>query len=96
MHSVNSSVKRWNTTATRVAVVIIFALQGLCLRAGWPQEPAQPPPNEEFVKQDKIYHSRGTEVPEGYVTNRGLSDYADQSFVRELDRSGFIQSLYRK
>jgi SAM-dependent methyltransferase len=76
MHSVNSSVKRWNTTATRVAVVIIFALQALCLRAGWPQEPAQPPPNEEFVKQDKIYRSRGTEVPEGYVTNRGLSDYA--------------------
>ena len=25
-----------------------------------------------------------------------FEDVADQSFVRELDRSGFIESLYRK
>ena len=32
----------------------------------------------------------------GEKTKLTFDDVADQSFVRELDRSGFIQSLYRK
>ena len=62
-------------------------LRALGLAAGWPQEPAQPRIDEEFAKQEKIYRSRGADVPGGYVTNRGLSDYAG------LLPSGFCDAL---
>jgi SAM-dependent methyltransferase len=88
MRSAKSSVKGWNTGATRLAV-LIMVVQALGLTAGWAQEPAQPPIDQEIAKQEKIYRSRGTDVPSGYVTNRGLSDYAG------LLSSGFCDALAR-
>jgi hypothetical protein len=76
MRSDESSVKGWRSGATRLAVLIIMVMQALGLRSGWSQEPAQPPIDQEMAKQEKIYRSRGADVPSGYVTNRGLSDYA--------------------
>ena len=89
MRSVKSSVKGWKTAATRLAVLIVIVVQALGLGAGWPQEPAEPRIDEEFDKQEKIYRSRGADVPSGYVTNRGLSDYA------ELLPTGFCDALGR-
>ena len=89
MRSVKSSVKGWKTAATRLAVLIVIVVQALGLGAGWPQEPAQPRLDEEIAKQEKIYRSRGADVPSGYVTGRGLSDYA------ELLPTGFCDALGR-
>jgi SAM-dependent methyltransferase len=87
MASVRSSVQGWNTAAAPLAVLIVIVLEALGLGTGWSQEPAQPRIDEEFAKQEKIYRSRGDEVPSGYVTNRGLSDYA------QLLPSGFCDAL---
>ena len=89
MGSINSSVQRWKTAATRLAVSIVILLQALGIGAGWSQEPAQPKIEDEIAKQEKIYGSRGADVPSGYVTNRGLSDYAG------LLPSGFCDALGR-
>jgi len=89
MTPVRSPEKKWNTAATGLAVLIVVALQALGLGAVWPQEPAEPRLDKEFDKQEKIYRSRGTEVPSGYVTSRGLSDYA------ELLPTGFCDALGR-
>lgn len=75
MGSVKLSVKRWNTAAARLAVLLVIALQAQDPKVGWPQEAAPGRLDGEFAKQEKIYSSRGTEVPGGYVTDRGLSDY---------------------
>ncbi len=64
-------------------------LRALGPAAGWAQEPAQSRIEEETSKQKKIYQSRGADVPDGYVTNRGLSDYAG------LLPSGFCDALGR-
>jgi SAM-dependent methyltransferase len=45
------------------------------------------PQREEITKQEQIYRSKGAEIPSGYVTDRGLSDYL------ELLPSGFCDSL---
>ena len=87
MGSVRSSVQGWNTAAAPLAVLIVIVLEAHGLGTGWSQEPAQPRIDEEFAKQEKIYRSRGAEVPSGYVTNRGLSDYA------QLLPSGFCDAL---
>ena len=50
---------------------------------------AQPRLDEEIAKQEKIYRSRGADVPGGYVTYRTLSAYA------ELLPSGFTGRLRR-
>jgi SAM-dependent methyltransferase len=89
MRPVKSSLKGWKTAGTSLAVLIVIVLQALGLGAGWPQEPAQPRLDEEFIKQGKIYRSRGADVPRGYITNRELSDYA------ELLPSGFCDALGR-
>jgi len=68
----------------RLAILFVILLQA---RAVWPQEPAEPRLDKEFDKQEKIYRSRGADVPGGYVTNRGLSDYA------ELLPKGFCDTL---
>ena len=89
MRSVKSLVKGWKTAGTGVAVLIV--VQALGLGAGWPQEPAQPRLDEEIAKQEKIYHSRGADVPSGYVTGRALSDYAEllpSEFCDALGRLG--------
>ena len=78
MFSVNSSVvKGWKTAATALTVLIVIALQALGLQVGWAQEPAHPVIHHEIAKQEKIYRSRGVDVPSGYVTNRALSDYVE-------------------
>jgi SAM-dependent methyltransferase len=87
MRSVKSSVKGRKAAGTRLAVLI--ALQALGLGACSLQEPAQPRIDEEIAKQEKIYRSRGADVPGGYVTNRGLSDYA------EVLPTGFCDALGR-
>jgi SAM-dependent methyltransferase len=87
MRSVKSSLKGWEAAAARLAVLIVIVVQPLGLAAVWPQEPAEPRLGEEFDKQEKIYRSRGAEVPSGYVTGRGLSDYAD------LLPTGFCDAL---
>jgi hypothetical protein len=89
MRSVKSSVKEWKTAGTGVAVLIVIVLQAQGPGAGWPQEPAPPRIDEEIAKQEKIYGSRGTDVPGGYVTGRTLSDYA------ELLSNGFCDALGR-
>jgi len=68
---------------------MIIIVQSLGLGAGWPQEPVQPRMDEEFLKQEKIYHRRGADVPSRYVTNRGLSEYA------EVLPTGFCEALGR-
>ena len=89
MRSVKSLVKGWKTAGTGVAVLIV--LQAFGPGAVWPQEPAQPRIDEEIAKQEKIYHSRGADVPSGYVTGRALSDYAEllpSEFCDALGRLG--------
>jgi len=89
MASVKLSMKGWNTAAARLAVLLVIVLQTQDPKVGWPQEPAAPRLDEEFAKQEKIYDSRGANAPRGYVTNRGLSDYA------ELLTSDFCDALSR-
>jgi len=87
MRSVKSSVKKCATAGMRLAILIV--LQALGLGACSTQEHAQPRFDEEITKQEKIYRSRGADVPGGYVTGRGLADYA------ELLPSGFCDALGR-
>ena len=88
MRSIKSSVKGWKTAGMGLAVLIVLQ-QALGLGAVWPQELAQPRMDEEISKQEKIFQRRGADVPSGYITNRGLSDYA------ELLPSGFCDALGR-
>jgi len=83
--SSQSSDERWRTVKTLLAVLIV--LHSFGLGAVWPQEPVQPRLEEELAKQEKIYRSRGVEVPGGYVTGRALSDYL------ELLPSSFCDAL---
>ena len=87
MGSIKSSIIGWKTAATGLAVLIVIGVQALGLEVGWPQEAAPLRTDEEFAKQEEIYRSQGAEVPSGYVTNRGLSDYLD------LLPSGFCDAL---
>ena len=72
MPSVKSSAKGWKAAVARLAVVIVIAVQSL--GADWISEPVQPQIDEEFAKQQKIYHRR---AGRSYVANRGLSKYAE-------------------
>ncbi|HXV78600.1 MAG TPA: class I SAM-dependent methyltransferase [Candidatus Binatia bacterium] len=86
MPSVELSAKGWKTAATCLAFLIV--LQALGPGAGsTQQEPVQPRIDEQFSKQEKIYRRRGVAVPGSYVTNRGLSAYA------EVLPSGFCAAL---
>ena len=87
MCSVKLSVKGWKTAGTGVAVLIVLQVFGL--GAVWAQELAEPRLDEEIAKQEKIFQKRGADVPSGYITNRGLSDYA------ELLPTGFCDALGR-
>jgi SAM-dependent methyltransferase len=89
MPSVKSSAKRRRTYVAGLAVLIVISLQALGQGAGWTQEPVQPRVDEEFAKQEKIYRRRGADVPGSYVTNRGLSSYA------EVLPTGFCDALGR-
>ena len=87
MASVESSAKGWKTAVARLALLIVIVLQPLEPGAGWTQEPVQPRIDEEFAKQEKLYRRRGADVPGSYVTNRGLSRYA------EVLPTGFCDAL---
>ena len=87
MGVVRSSGKGWKTAATGPAILIVILLQVLGLGVGWPQEPTPPQVDEEIAKQEKIYRSQGADIPGGYITNRGLSDYL------ELLPAGFCDAL---
>ena len=89
MRSVKSSVQGWKSAAAYLAVVVVIVVQALGLGAVWPQELAEPRLDEEIAKQEKIFQRRGADVPGGYITNRGLSDYA------ELLPTGFCDALGR-
>jgi SAM-dependent methyltransferase len=89
MRSVKSSVKGSKIPIARLALVIAIVVQTLGLRAVWAQELAEPRIDEEIAKQQKIYQRQGADVPSGYITNRGLSDYA------ELLPTGFCNALGR-
>ena len=89
MRSVKSSVKRWKIATARLSVLIVIVLKAQGPGAGWPQELAEPRLDEEIAKQEKIFQRRGADVPRDYVTNRGLSDYA------ELLPTGFCDALGR-
>ena len=84
MCSVKSSVKGWKAAAI---VLIVIVLQVLGLRAARAEEPAKPRIDEEITKQDKIYNSRGADVPEGYITGRTFTSYL------QVLSSGFCGSL---
>jgi hypothetical protein len=70
MRSNHSSIKKRPAAATGFAVLIVVL--ALTTGVGRPQEPAQPRIDEEITKQEKIYRSRGANVPRGYVTGRLL------------------------
>jgi SAM-dependent methyltransferase len=89
MRSVKSSVNGWKAAAACLAVVIAIVVQALGPGAVWAQEIPEPRIDEEMIKQEKIFQRRGPDVPSGYVTNRGLSDYA------ELLPTGFCNALGR-
>src|SRR5919108_2699036 len=82
MSSIKVSAKAWNRTAARLAVAVVIALPWL--GASWAQEPVQSRIDEEFAKQEKIYHRKGTR---SYTVTRGLSNYA------ELVPTGFCDVL---
>jgi SAM-dependent methyltransferase len=84
MISVKLSAKWWKIPAACLAVVIVMAVQSL--GAGWVQEPVQPRIDEEFAKQEKIYHRPGAR---SYTANRGLTNYA------EVLPTGFCDALGR-
>lgn len=86
MSSDNPSTKPWKIAA---ALAVILLAVSVCLGVGRTQEPVQPQIDEEFAKQEKIYQRRGENVPGSYITNRGLSGYA------EVLPSGFCEALGR-
>ena len=89
IRSVRSPLRGWKPSGTRLAVLIVIVFQALGLKTGWAQEPAQPRIDQEIAKQENIYRSRGADVPSGYITNRGLSNYA------EVLPTGFCDALGR-
>ena len=89
MGSVKLSAHGWNTAPGCLPVVIVIVVQWFGLEAAWTQKLPQPRIDEEISKQEKIYRSRGADVPRGYVTDRGLSGYA------ELLPTGFCDALGR-
>jgi len=82
-----SSVKNSKFSRSGLAVSIVIAVQALGVGAVWSQEAAQPRMEKEIRKQEKIYNSRGADVPEGYITGRTLLSYL------QVLPSGFCQSL---
>ena len=91
----------WMVSGIGLAALIVLAVGAGCARQAAAAEaraekpgakspaPAKPRLDEEFAKQEKIYRSRGAEVPGGYVTTRTLSAYT------ELLPSGFRDALRR-
>lgn len=88
MRLVHASSRGWQSAGTRFGFLIVVML-GVRVPAVWSQDSAQSQIKEEFLEQEKIYHSRGAAGRRVYTTNRGLSKYA------ELLPSGFCDALGR-
>jgi len=84
MRSIKSRLRIWRSSGMRWAFLFVIVLLA---RAASSQEPAPPRLDEEITKQEEIYRSRGTDVPSGYVTGRGLADY------EQLLPTGFCEAL---
>src|ERR1051325_7560747 len=89
MSSDSFSAKQAITVRTPLIILILILIQRVALVAASAEERAPSQFDQESVKQEKIYGSRGDEVPSGYVTGRGLADYA------ELLPAGFCDTLGR-
>jgi hypothetical protein len=87
MRSVKLSAQGWNSAAG--CLVVLIVVHALGLKAVRAQDLPPPRIDDEISKQEKIYRSRGADVPRGYVTDRGLSNYA------ELLPTGFCDALGR-
>jgi SAM-dependent methyltransferase len=88
-----SSIKERTAAATGFAVLILVL--AVTTGVGRPQEPPQSRIDEEIGKQEKIYRSRGTDVPRGYVTGRRLSDYLELLPAEFCDSLGTLGSSNR-
>jgi SAM-dependent methyltransferase len=75
MHTRRSAVTVSKSAGMRLAVLAV--LQALCLEPSRSEDPAFPRFDEEVVKQESIYRSERGNVPEGYVVDRSLSNYAE-------------------
>ena len=74
--SAQPMAQRWIARA-RLTILVLLVLQVQVAGTGWPREPAPARIDDEMTKQEKIYGSRGADVPSGYVTDRALTDYAE-------------------
>ena len=86
MRSIRSDGKKKQRGSCLIVGVVIL-MQAVGPPVGGSQELAPPKLDEELAEQEKIFRSRGAEVPRGYVINRGLSDYA------EVLPTGFCDAL---
>ena len=75
MCSIKSSTKGLQTMGTCLA--ILFLLQVFGLGVGWSQDSAERQISKELAEQEQIFFTRGDDTPSGYVTDRGLSAYAE-------------------
>jgi hypothetical protein len=82
-------VSAWKSARIRLAVLGL--LQALCLGHSQAQDAGSRPFDDEMAKQQKIYSSKGTNVPDGYVTYRSLANYEEllpPGFSNRLRRAG--------
>lgn len=67
-------------------LLVLLAWQALWFPAAHAQQPGKSALDEQLSTQERIYRSRGEDVPGGYVLNRSLLAYA-HSLSAEFDRS---------
>jgi hypothetical protein len=79
--------KRTQWRSARACLAALAAMQALLLTPALSQAPAGAQTDPEEEKQETIYRSRGTQVPGGYITDRGLARYV------ELLPAGFTAAL---
>ena len=87
MRTVNSFVPGWQAAGAHLAVLIVILYRRLGCGLAGHRKPFNRGSTRRFLKQEKIYHSRGTDGRRSYTTDRGLSRYA------ELLPSGFCDAL---
>lgn len=85
MRTEKKRARSWRGTVAQLS--LLLALQAAGTGAALPQATDQSTLVKEFAKQEKIYRSRGAEVPSGYVTGRSLWHYA------EVLPTGFMEAL---
>jgi ABC-type nitrate/sulfonate/bicarbonate transport system substrate-binding protein len=58
--------------------------------------PAKPYPDVDGLQNAKVQFAGNPKLRYDDLKNARIEDYIDDSFVRELDQSGYIDSLYKK